>query len=89
MNDQEKTDKEPGSETQGGEGMTGMMAKCCEGMKCCRWFPLFPVIVGAMLFLLGYFLDADVVRILWLIVSGAIVLMGLVGFIMVGMMFRK
>ena len=108
MNGQDKTDREPGTETRGTEGMAKMMAGCCEGagdggpeglagvmetccqgMKSCRWFPLFPAIAGVILFLLGYFLDANVVRLLWLVVSGAIVLMGVVGTMMVSMMLRR
>ena len=73
----------------GPEGMAGMMATCCQGMRGCRWFPLFPAIAGVILFLLGYFLDANVVRILWLVISGAIVPMAFVGVMVVSMMFRR
>ena len=89
MNSQGKADNEPGSGTQDPESMAGMMAKCCQGMESCRWFPLCPIIVGVILFLLGYLLNADLVRLLWLVVSGAIVLMGLVGVMMVSVMFRR
>jgi hypothetical protein len=58
---------------------------CCSVMgKCkkkCRWFPLFPVMIGILLLLLGYYLNAEVTRILWMIVSGLIVLLGTGGLI--------
>jgi hypothetical protein len=64
----------------GGRGMFQTMAKCCEGMsgpddwrammaECmrkCRWFLLIPVMIGILLLLLGYVLDAEVTRILWM-----------------------
>jgi hypothetical protein len=74
-----------------------MMAKCCEGMsgpgdcgsmmaecmKKCRWFPLIPVVLGALLFLLGYYLNAETTRILWMIVSGLVIIFGTFGFVMI------
>jgi len=83
--------------------MAEMMDKCCEGMsgtddcssmmsKCmkkCRWFPLIIVIVGIFLLLLGYYLDAKVIRILWMILSGLIILMGVLGFIVVSTIGKK
>jgi len=74
----------------GGRGMPEMMAKCCEGMrqsndsrsmmsgcmKMCRWFPLLPVVLGILFLLLGYYLDAEVTRILWMVAAGFLVLMG-------------
>ena len=47
-----------------------------------------PIAFGAILFLLGYYLDAEVVRILWLIFTGFIVLMGIFMFIMASAFFR-
>jgi hypothetical protein len=35
-----------------------------------------PIIFGTILFLLGYYLDAEIVRIIWLILTGCVVLMG-------------
>ncbi len=67
------------------EGMSGtddcssMMAEC---MKRCRWFPLILVIVGIFLLLLGYYLDAELTRILWMVVAGLIILLGIFGLIM-------
>jgi hypothetical protein len=56
-----------------GMNMMGMMK---EHMKGCRVCAIMPIIFGTILFLLGYFLDAEIVRIIWLIFSGFIVLMG-------------
>lgn len=64
-----------------GEGgaMKEMMKNC---MQRCSWCPLLPIILGIIGFLVGYFLDAEIVRILWLILSGAMVVMGLLGWLM-------
>ena len=76
--------------------MTEMMDKCSEGMsgtddcssmmgecmKKCRWFPLVPVILGIVLLLLGYYLDVEVIRILWMVVAGLVILLGTFGLIM-------
>ncbi len=53
-----------------------MMGVMKEHMKGCRICAIMPIIFGTILFLLGYFLDAEVVRIIWLIFAGCIVLMG-------------
>jgi hypothetical protein len=65
--------------------MMEMMKEC---MKGCRWCAFMPITFGAILFLLGYYLDAEIVRILWLIFTGFIVLMGIFMFIMVSALFR-
>lgn len=65
--------------------MMGMMKEC---MKGCRWCALMPITFGAILFLLGYYLDTEVVRILWLIFTGFMVLMGIFMLIMVSTFFR-
>jgi uncharacterized membrane protein len=54
--------------------MKAMMKGC---LQRCKWCPLMPVLIGVIAFLLGYFLNAETVRILWLILSGAMVVMGL------------
>jgi hypothetical protein len=70
--------------------MSEMMDKCCAGMngtndrrsmmaecmKKCRWFPLMPVIFGIVLLLLGYYLDAEIIRVLWMIGAGLLILLG-------------
>jgi hypothetical protein len=79
-----------------------MTAECCEGvnrpgdcgnmmaecMKKCRWFPLTAVIIGVSLLLLGYYLDAEVTRILWMIATGLVVLTGTLGVLMISISKR-
>ena len=62
-----------------------MMSKC---MKGCRWFPMFPVVIGIGLFLLGYFLNPEVTRVLWMIVAGFVILMGIFCLLMMSGMKR-
>ncbi|MHC4442513.1 MAG: hypothetical protein ACYTBZ_20345 [Planctomycetota bacterium] len=73
-----------------------MMASCCGGMsgaadcrsmikacmKKCRWCPVIPIILGILFLLLGYNLDAQITRTLWMVISGFIILMGIFGLIM-------
>jgi hypothetical protein len=66
--------------------MMRMMKHC---MKGCRWCALMPIGFGTALFLLGYFLDAEIVRILWLIVSGLIVFMGVICLFMMTVMMKS
>jgi len=63
--------------------MKEVMKEC---MKRSRWCPLIPMTLGIISFLLGYFLDAEIVRILWLIFSGMAILMGVFCFIMMSAM---
>ncbi len=86
-----------------GQDISEKMAECCESpgeaggwcsmmgecMKGCRCFPLIPVMLGIGLFLLGYYLDAEITRILWMILSGLIILMGVFGFVMKSMISKK
>ncbi|MHC4324896.1 MAG: hypothetical protein ACYSUX_11560 [Planctomycetota bacterium] len=83
----------------GGQGMRKAMAECCGGisgsgdsgsmmagcMKMCRWFPLIPLIIGVTFLLLGYYLNAEVTRILWMIAAGLMILMGVFGFLMMSL----
>ncbi len=68
-----------------GEGVDcrSMMGEC---MKGCRWFPLIPVILGILLLLLGYYLDAEITRILWMIAAGFGILLGAFALVMIGRM---
>ncbi len=66
--------------------MMDMMKEC---MKKCKLCVLIPIILGIIFFLLGYFLNAEIVRILWLIFSGFIVLMGIFGLIMMSVINRR
>ncbi len=63
--------------------MEKMMPEC---MKGCRWCPLIPLILGIIAFLLGYYLDPATTRILWLVFSGLVILMGLMCLIMMNAM---
>ncbi|MHC4242407.1 MAG: hypothetical protein ACYSU4_08390 [Planctomycetota bacterium] len=85
---------------KGKQNMAEMMEKCCEGMnesgdcgskmaecmKRCKWFPLMPVIFGVALLLMGYYLDAEITRILWMIAAGFVILMGTFGLAMISRM---
>ncbi|MHC4088331.1 MAG: hypothetical protein ACYSWZ_11540 [Planctomycetota bacterium] len=64
-----------------GEGVDcrSMMGEC---MKGCRWFPLIPVVFGILLLLLGFYLNAEITRILWMMVAGFVILMGTFGLLM-------
>lgn len=86
----------------GGRGMPKMMAKCCEDMsgpgdsrsmmagcmRMCRWFPLMPVILGILFLLLGYYLDAEITRILWMVAAGFFILMGTFCLLMMSKMIK-
>jgi len=54
-----------------------MMVMMKECMKGCRVCSFIPITFGVLAFLLGYFLDAEIVRILWLVFSGLIILFGI------------
>ncbi len=80
----------------GWRDMPEAMAKCCEGMKgrgssgsmmagcmkMCGWFPLMAVVFGITFLLLGYYLDASVIRVFWMLFAGCAVVMGIFGLIM-------
>ena len=52
------------------------MPDCHKGMKACRWFPLVPIMLGIALLLLGYFLNPEITRVLWMVAAGFVSLMG-------------
>jgi hypothetical protein len=74
----------------GGQGFAETAGQCCtnagggfdcrsmmrECMRGCRWLPLVPVVLGILLLLLGYYLDAEITRILWMGAAGFVILMG-------------
>jgi hypothetical protein len=62
-----------------------MMKECMKGCKVCS---LIPITLGILAFLLGYFLDAEIVRILWLVFSGLIALFGIFIFLMINTLMR-
>jgi len=75
-----------------GIGLVGMRAEMyqrCHRMNIFKWFPLVPVVLGTIAFLLGYLLPPEFLRMLWLIASGVVVVMGLLGFIVIGKACRK
>ena len=55
-------------------------------MKGFRWFPFIPVVLGIILLMLGYFLNPEITRILWMIAAGFVILMGAFGLIMMNKM---
>ncbi len=65
------------------------MMEMMEMMKECRWCVLVPIMLGIIFFLVGYFLDAEIVRDLWLVFFGVIALMGIFGFIMMSTISRR
>lgn len=62
-----------------------MVGECMKGF---RWFPLIPVILGILLLLLGYYLDAGITRILWMAAAGFLILMGTFALLMMSRMTR-
>lgn len=101
-NESKSTEKCCETSCRDGRGMFEAMSGCCEGMsgpgdsrsmmagcmKMCRWFPLVPVIFGILLLLLGYVLDAEITKILWMIAAGLMVLVGAFGFLMMSLSKR-
>ena len=99
-NENKSEEKDWGKSFFGWPSMPEAMAKCCEGMrepsnsrsmmdgcmKMCRWFPLIPVVLGIAFLLLGYYLDGEILRVLWMIFAGCAVLMGTFGLILMGAM---
>jgi hypothetical protein len=47
---------------------------------------LLPLALGIALLLLGYYLDASVTRVLWMLGAGFVTLMGALGLILAGRM---
>lgn len=70
---------------RGTDGCSSMMSGC---MKKCRWFPLIPVIFGIVLLLLGYYLNAEITRVLWMLAAGFLILMGTFCLLMMSKMVR-
>ncbi|MHC4655241.1 MAG: hypothetical protein ACYTDW_03220 [Planctomycetota bacterium] len=62
-----------------------MMNKC---MKRCRWFLFVPVVFGIAFLKLGYFLNPEITRILWMIAAGFVILMGTFALLMMSRMNR-
>jgi hypothetical protein len=70
-------------------GQTASRTNGCHSMMgICRWFPLVPAVLGVILLLLGYYLDAEITRILWMAVAGLTVLLGTFGLIVISKIKR-
>ena len=63
----------------------GMM-KCMKGAK---WFLLIPGVLIILAFLLGYILDPAAVRILWLIITGVLTILGTTFYILMNIWVNK
>ncbi len=101
-NENETENKSPEFSCFGGLSFAEMSGQCCAGagegfdrrsmmtecMKGCRWFPLIPVALGILLLLLGYYLDAEVTRILWMVTAGVLILIGTFAFLMMSRINR-
>jgi hypothetical protein len=63
----------------------GMM-KCMKGAK---WFLLIPGVIVTLAFLLGYVLDPAYVKILWLIITGSLLVLGTIFYVSMNIMKYK
>ena len=63
--------------------MFQMMTHCATNM---RWMPLFPIAIGTTLLLLGYYLEPEIVRVIFLTLAALPVIMGIFGLIMMNLM---
>ena len=63
----------------------GMM-KCMKGAK---WFLLIPGVIIILAFLLGYILDPAAVKILWLIITGTLIILGTIFYILMNIWVNK
>ena len=71
-----------GDKTSLGKGMF----KC---MKGATWFLLIPGALMILAFILGYFLDPVSVRLLWLITSGVLIVLGATFYILMNIWAKK
>jgi len=58
-------------------------------MKHIKKMPLFPISLGIIILLLGIFLNAEVIRILWIIFGALITLLGISAIFMIRSMLRN
>ena len=76
-----------------GKCMEAMKEKMKEGkgngMKGAKWFMLFPGLIMITAFLLTLFLNPDAVQLLWLVITGTMVGLGLTFMLMISLWFRK
>jgi len=57
-------------------------------MKACRWFLLIPIVSGIGLFVLGYYLNTEIARVLCMVAGGSMALFGLLALTLAGRMTR-
>lgn len=66
-----------GNTDSNGRSDTDMQQAMGRCFSCCRYFLLFPVILGIGFLLLGWYLSPEAVRALWMVGAGLIACMGL------------
>lgn len=85
-----------------GEGEPGWTS-CCEGsgsnfpvkkmmqrcLRKCRWIPFFLACLGGTAFTMSFYLDAEMMRVVWMTFSGLVVAVGTLGFFAFYIMARK
>jgi uncharacterized integral membrane protein len=76
-----------------GKCMEAMKEKMKEGegnwMNGAKWFMLFPGLILITAFLLTFFLNPEAVQVLWLVITGILVGLGLTFMLMISLWFRK
>ena len=65
------------------------MGKCMEGMKGAKWFMLFPGLILIIAFLLTFFLNPELVKVLWLVITCILLGLGLTFMLFIGLWLRK
>ena len=83
MQDSQKTIPDCCKSVREDDSCRSIMNKC---MKGCRWFLLLPIVFGIAFLVLGYFLNPEITRILWMIAAAVVILMGTFGLIMMNKM---
>ena len=83
-----------GEEKEGmGKCMETMKEKMKEGkdngMRGAKWFMLFPGLILISAFLLTFFLNPEAVQILWLVITGTFIGLGLLFMLMITLWFSK
>jgi hypothetical protein len=73
------------------------MKSCCaemkedrkHGMNGAKLFALFPGLILISAFLLTYFLNPDAVQILWLVITGTFIVLGLLFILLITLWFSR
>lgn len=74
------------TETTNSRSWCEIMMKGC--VQYCNWFPVMGILFMGSLLLLGYCLDPEAVRVLWMTFAGIGVLMMIGGWLMMGAMMK-